>query len=349
MPIPWAINNQEESTTLQSPHPEFDIKLPREKSPSDPWMQTRKRIQINEVTLHTPSSSPPATTLETNTSRTQHDQFRHDYIQWNPPHIDADDFNYLLKKGAFEIPHTDLRNALLKSYIDYIHPHLPMLDLNDFLWRIHKNDGTQCISPLLFQAVMFAGTSSVDLQYLLLAGYQDRDSARRAFFHRARLLYDFDMDKDRISIVQSLILMSYWHDFPEEKDCRHWLEIGLSLAQRLSLHRDPMGSFLTSECSKMRKRLWWSIHACDYWISVRTSRQKLISKADYDVPMLSLDDFNLDPFRQELDVLGLGDSWYLYYPRDIAVNFIQRLVSWPRFDHQSSQLAQVSWCTGWLP
>ena len=342
MPIPWAINNHEESTSLRSSNPDIKPKPLADKDPNRPWNRTLKKAKPNEVTLQSPSSSPPAMTFEPNTSRTQHDQMHHNYIQWNPPHIGADDFDYLLKKGAFTIPHTGLRNALLKSYIDYVHPHLPMLDLNDFLWRIQKNDGTHCISPLLFQAVMFAGASFVDLQYLHLAGYRDRDSARRGFFHRTRLLFDFDMDMDRISIVQSLILMSYWHDFSEEKDCRHWLEIGLSLAQRLSLHRDPTGSSLTSECSKMRKRLWWSICACDEWISVRSSCQNLISKAEYDVPMLSLDDFDLDSFRPELNSLGLGDSWYLHYPRDIAVNFIQRVASWPRFSHKWPQLKSHS-------
>lgn len=322
MPIPWAINQHEDRTTSHvEPPPKHFKDDSLEEDKAIPRFQKRVRVESSVQNHYITPATIPEFTPELSTTPSEYDQMQHNYIHWDPAHIDELDFGYLMKKGAFAIPHTDLRDALLKSYIDNVHPHLPMLDLNDFLWRIQNNNGLNCISPLLFQAIMFTGTSFVDLQYLHRAGYKDRDSARRAFFHRARLLYDFDMETNMINIVQSSILMSYWHDFPEEKGCRHWLEVGLSLARRISLHRDPTQSSLDPECIKKRKRLWWCLYACDNWISLRTRREALISKGDYDVPALTLDDFDMGPFRPELSILGLDDSCYWYYHRDLAVNF----------------------------
>lgn len=148
------------------------------------------------------------------------------------------------------------------------------------------------------------------------------DSARKLFFQRAWLLYEFDMETNRISIVHSLVLMSYCHDFREEKDCRHWFEVGLSLAQRISLHRDPTEYALSFGCLKMRKRFWWSMCVCDDWVCLRTRGQSLISKAESDVPKLSIHDFDMIPFRPGLASLGLSNG-YANYHRDLAENFIQ--------------------------
>ena len=337
MPIPWAIYAHEQSTSnRQSQHQGKRKAKVQLKIDTDPIVP-RCRNETSQVTgfpVDIMTSNPLDTTFEHCTDRTQYDSTTHNYIKWNPQDIELDDFNYLLMKGAFTIPHTNLRYALLKSYIDHVHPHLPMLNLNDFLWRIQENDGVHFISPLLFQTVMFTSTSFVDLKYLHRAGYRDRNSARKAFFQKARLLYDFDMEVNRIAIVQSLVLMSYWHDFPEdEKNCRHWLEVGMSLAQRIGLHRNPAESSMGSGCLQLRKRLWWSIYACGAWVCLRTEESTLLTQADFDVPGLSFGDFDLHPFQPEIvSVLGLEEFHYSNYHRDLAGNLIQRLNSWCSVD-----------------
>lgn len=110
-----------------------------------------------------------------------------DYIRPLSDKFLEEDIDYLERKGALTIPNDRLRNELLKSYIQYVHTFMPLLDLDDFLCTILRNDASRKISLLLFQAVMFAGTAFIDMKYLNSAGYESRKAARKAFFQRARV------------------------------------------------------------------------------------------------------------------------------------------------------------------
>jgi hypothetical protein len=136
-------------------------------------MVTMRRLFSPSFALHArPSSSLPG------------------FIKPLPSRIGTDDVEYLEKKGALTIPPIALRNALLQSYVEYVHGYMPLLDLNDFLSAIHRSDGhTGHISLLLFQAVMFAGAAFVDVEHLQAAGFQTRKAARKAFFLKARVRY----------------------------------------------------------------------------------------------------------------------------------------------------------------
>lgn len=110
-----------------------------------------------------------------------------DYIQPLPCKFLTEDIDYLERKGALTIPSDSLRNELLKSYIQYVHTYMPLLDLDDFLRVIMRNDASRRLSLLLFQAVMFAGTAFVDIKHLQAAGFGSRKAARKAFFQKARV------------------------------------------------------------------------------------------------------------------------------------------------------------------
>jgi hypothetical protein len=109
------------------------------------------------------------------------------YIRSLPPRIMADDIEYLQRKGALTVPGTGLRNELLRSYVQYVHPYMPLLDLKDFLHPIEKNDGNSPVSLLLFQAVMFAATAYIDMRFLHAQGFSNRKAARKVFFQKARV------------------------------------------------------------------------------------------------------------------------------------------------------------------
>jgi hypothetical protein len=98
------------------------------------------------------------------------------------------DIDYLFAKGALSLPEESVRNALLRSYLEYVHPYMPLLEIHELLQIINDGNGaTGRISLLLFQAIMFAGTAFVDMEYLKLAGYSNRKAARKAFFQKARV------------------------------------------------------------------------------------------------------------------------------------------------------------------
>ncbi|KAF1984655.1 hypothetical protein K402DRAFT_335789 [Aulographum hederae CBS 113979] len=217
------------------------------------------------------------------------------FIKPLPPRIGPDEVAYLEKKGALAVPAPVLRNELLRSYVEFVHPYMPLLELYDFLMIVESGNGTLGrISLILFQAVMFAGSAFIDMQHLRNAGYLTRKEARKDFFQKTRLLYDFDYESDRVSLVQALLLLTYYYETPDDqKDTWHWMGVATSIAHTIGLHRNPDRSCIDSRRAKLWKRIWWSTYMRDRLIALGMRRPTRIKSEDYDVPMLTLDDFEI--------------------------------------------------------
>jgi hypothetical protein len=103
--------------------------------------------------------------------------------------LGKDDLDFLVLKGALDIPDLGFAGEIFKAYIRHIHPHIPFLDLDLFSDAIFEDgrENKKSISLLLFQAVMFAGAIFVDLKYLYAAGFLSRRHALDTLFQRARV------------------------------------------------------------------------------------------------------------------------------------------------------------------
>ncbi|CUS08759.1 unnamed protein product [Tuber aestivum] len=247
----------------------------------------------NSLSTHTSaSSSHPRKLLTTSQACNELPAF----IKPTPIKIPLDDLDYLAKKGALTLPEEPLRSELLRSHFDFVHPYMPLLNRKEFLRSVTSDDGSKGrISLLLFQAVMFAGSAFVDMESLRAAGYTTRKAARKAFFTKARVLYDFDHEQDRISLVQAILLMTYWYETPDDqKDTWHWMGVAISLSHTIGLHRDPASSNMDPDRKKLWKRIWWSCFMRDRLVALGMRRPTRIKSEDCDVPMLTLDDFSID-------------------------------------------------------
>jgi hypothetical protein len=217
------------------------------------------------------------------------------FIKPLPPRVGPDEAAYLEKKGALTVPSNTLRNELLRAYIEFVHPYMPLIDLYDFLLIIETGNGSAGrISLILYHAVMFAGSAFVDMHHLYNAGYHSRKQARKDFFNKTRLLYDFDYESDRVSLVQALLLLTYYYETPDDqKDTWHWMGVATSVAHTIGLHRNPERSNMDSKRTKLWKRIWWSTYMRDRLIALGMRRPTRIKTEDYDVPMITLEDFEL--------------------------------------------------------
>jgi hypothetical protein len=108
------------------------------------------------------------------------------YIRRPQHKIKPQELDYLSQCGALSVPNDELRDQLLLSVVLYVYPFLPVLDLQEFLDGVEGKEDCK-ISLILFQAVMFAGTAFVDLQYLLDAGFENRIAARACFFQKIKV------------------------------------------------------------------------------------------------------------------------------------------------------------------
>ncbi|KAJ4354443.1 uncharacterized protein N0V89_006180 [Didymosphaeria variabile] len=217
------------------------------------------------------------------------------FIKPLPAKIGPDEVAYLEKKGALTVPTGTLRSEMLRAYIEFVHPYMPLLELREFLMTIDQADGSLGkVSLILYQAVMFAGSAFIDMHYLRAAGYATRKEARKDFFQKTRILYDFDYESDRVSLVQALLLLTYYYETPDDqKDTWHWMGVATSVAHTIGLHRNPDKTNMDSKRTKLWKRIWWSTYMRDRLIALGMRRPTRIKSEDFDVPMLTLDDFEI--------------------------------------------------------
>ncbi|KAL2131002.1 hypothetical protein VTI74DRAFT_5684 [Chaetomium olivicolor] len=246
-----------------------------------------------------------------------------------PDRILAEDRQYLVQKQVFMLPPLRLQNALLAAYVEYVHPYMPLMELHDFLKVVNDRTGASGkVSLFLYHAVMFAATAFVDESLLKDAGYDSRRDARRAFFSRTRLLYDFDYETDRLILVQGLLLMTYWYETPDDqKDTWHWMGVAISLAHTIGLHRDPAKTPMVPRKQKLWKRVWWSCLMRDRLVALGMRRPTRIKSEDFDVPPLNESDFEIDALPEENTLLGPNECTLvrdLEMQRELAVMCIEK-------------------------
>ncbi|KIW65961.1 hypothetical protein PV04_08174 [Phialophora macrospora] len=216
--------------------------------------------------------------------------------------LPSEDMDFLALKGAFTVPEAEVRAAILRGYIFSVHPFMPLLDLKPFVEAVLSERGDNPISLLLFQAVMFAGLSSLEPQFVLRLGFDSAKQARAVFYTRVKLLYDFDVEPDSAAVCQSCLLMSSWYSkWNEARDTWHWTARALLTARNMGLHREPTSACGSDRQRRFRRRLWWSLYIRDRMIALGTRRPMQVRDTDFDVTMLTLADFDLEPLDDPIN------------------------------------------------
>ncbi|OQU95783.1 Fungal Zn2-Cys6 binuclear cluster domain-containing protein [Cladophialophora immunda] len=224
------------------------------------------------------------------------------FIAKLPTRVTGEDLEFLVRKGAMTIPDRSARIEILRGYLYGVHPFMPMLDFHTLSQAVlHEREDLQ-ISLLLFQAVMFAGLHPLKSDAIKQLGFESVKQAREVFFNRVRLLYEFDVEKDHAAILQSLLLMSNWYGkWDDRKHTWHWTGLAYDVARNMGLHREPTTKFGSESIRHFRRRLWWSLYIRDRLITLGTRRPMRIHDDDFDVAMLTLEDFDprevAEPFQ----------------------------------------------------
>jgi hypothetical protein len=105
-----------------------------------------------------------------------------------PDRLHRDDIEYLRRSGALDLPSDVLRNELLKTYLLWVHPHMPILGLHEFLSAIAGDNGSHRISLLLFHAVLFAASAVIDVCHIRGEGYPSRSAFRESLSRKVKVL-----------------------------------------------------------------------------------------------------------------------------------------------------------------
>lgn len=204
--------------------------------------------------------------------------------------LDNMEIEILHQRGAFLLPPRALCDELVDAFFKWVAPVVPVINRSRFMrqYRDPKNPP----SLLLLQAVLLAG-SRVCTNSQLMDSSGSTTPAAMTFYKRAKALYDANYEDDRVTIVQSLILMGWYWEGPEDvtKNVFYWSRVGIVVAQGSGMHRSVEGSQLSKSDKRLWKRIWWTLFSRDRSVAVALGRPVAINPEDSDVEMINEDDF----------------------------------------------------------
>ena len=213
-----------------------------------------------------------------------------------------EDLAYLKVKGCFSLP-TESRE-LIEAYFQFVHPLFPVLDGPSFLQEYARSGLTK--TNLLLIWSMF----SISASYI---PSHSRRATKEVCVQRAKLLFDLTHQRDKIVLVQSTLLLSFWFaDAEDIKQSWYWSGIAFGIAQTLGLHRDLEVGL--SQSSTRERSLWRDMWRCclirDVWLSCGMGRPLRINTANCRGPEVPVSEYQFQHI-----VLDGAD---LYTPTEIT-------------------------------
>jgi hypothetical protein len=162
---------------------------------------------------------------------------------------------------------------------------------------------------------LFAAVGHCDASVITRAGFESRYAARQELFKRAKALYDADYETDKVTLVQSLFLMSAWWSSPtDQKDTWHWLGAAIGLAVTMGMHRATTDSILSQHDQRLWRRIWWALYTEDKHASAALGRPVHTRLQQCDVEPLSEADFDEDALSpMEMAVFGCPQREHMLY------------------------------------
>lgn len=229
----------------------------------------------------------------------------------NVIHLSQGTERYLREEGALTFPSLQTCLPVIQAYFKWFHPCFPLLDRPSIARKLVSMD----ISPLLFQAMLFIGATYCDEGAIVSMGFLDRSEAKSLLYTRARLLFHADWEKDQITLIQSLFLMSFWRgESSDVRDVRYWLGAAITLSETCGLHRSTKLTTRDPQVAKIRRRTWWSIYTRERQSAASLGLPMRIRDQDCDIELLTLADLDNDVDDSPLTALGSPTSEHLIYP-----------------------------------
>ena len=209
----------------------------------------------------------------------------------HPAHLAEEDVQYLAAKHCLNMPVKQCSDVLVSAFVDRVYPLYPVVVLHDFLADLRSGS----LSLLLLNAVCCAGSSFCNLADLTPLGFKSRKDARDTFYRRAKLLFDFGYESNKITILQSTTLMSFWPSKPQDTwTFYHYIGFSVTLAESLGVHRSMAQANMSGKNRSLLKRIWFALVIRDAWGAALYGRPFRINDRQCDADQPTLDDFECD-------------------------------------------------------
>jgi hypothetical protein len=96
-------------------------------------------------------------------------------------------WDYLVAKSCFTFPPLALQKLVMKRYIEYVYPLLPVTSIEDHVSIYSGKPMNSGVSLTLYHALLGAGLAAVEDEAILRFGYPSKAAARGEFYTRARV------------------------------------------------------------------------------------------------------------------------------------------------------------------
>lgn len=136
--------------------------------------------------------------------------YSRDSSRTHPSHVLPEELAYLTAKRAFAYPASDLLANLLGILFERVLPLYPVVDREDFMLQYKS----KTIPWILLHACCFASLTFCNGQTVYYAGFASRMQARHHFYSKAKSLFDTGYESNKIIVLQSAILLSFWGGSP---------------------------------------------------------------------------------------------------------------------------------------
>lgn len=210
------------------------------------------------------------------------------YSICHPDHLEPLELEILTRRDAFGLPPKAVRDALVDVFFKWVAPILPVVDRHAFMRQY--NDTEDPPSILLQQAILMVASRFS----LCQQDSQEYTVSPRAFYKKAKALYDAGYERNLVTVVQAVVLLgAYWEgpDDLTENGIFYWSRLGIALAQELGLHESEKYIDLQPSERGLHKRIWWTLYTRDRSVAAAFGRPLHINPEDCTVGPLTENDF----------------------------------------------------------
>ncbi|KAF2096104.1 hypothetical protein NA57DRAFT_78876 [Rhizodiscina lignyota] len=227
----------------------------------------------------------------------------------HPGHMLPEDIAFLNAKEAFDHPSQEILDALIGSFMDRVYPLYPIVNRQEFMQQYKAKK----IAWILLHALCFASATFCPLAILHRAGFAGRKQARFSFYRKAKALFDMGYEANKITILQSVILMTMWGGGPNNYwNFYSWIGTGVTIAEAMGIHRSMAGTNMNPQDRSLLKRLWWVLVVRDASCGTLVGRPFRIDMTHSDTEMLTMEDFEYDMRDPDFAKHPLRNTYGLY-------------------------------------
>ncbi|KIW66463.1 hypothetical protein PV04_05798 [Phialophora macrospora] len=181
--------------------------------------------------------------------------------------------------SSLEIPRGTLRQSLLRNFLHWCRPWMPLVSEADLERLDAKNQDTLLVTAMLVAGSIVSSTPEVV------------DHGRRCY-QRAKVLFYTNAEQNHLYTIMATIFLQWLNPSGPEHvsidNSSFWLRTSVALAHQMGLHREPDPRMAEA---KLRRRIWWTLVSRDNLIATSHGRPRAVNAEDSNVRPLRVEDF----------------------------------------------------------